>query len=124
MGFLSNIFGKKTNESQTEIYAREFIQLWDDEKFLEAKDLCFNKWTKEYPKDLNCFLAVIMLNAIMESVPLSKLQEAYNLVCGRDYDNYESESKSWYKNMAGKALEEYSFRQNGVPGISNVINIR
>ena len=97
---------KKVNDNENETFAKNFKLFWETQRFVEAKDLC-EDWVKKFPKDINCLYAVIIVNATMDTIPNSELNNSFSIL----KQQRGSELTYWYRDMAERAINYQAAEQ-------------
>jgi hypothetical protein len=84
-------------------YAEEFKELWENMRFVEARDL-HNEWLQKDPLDINCQYAIIIINGLAGSIPYSQLKGHLQKINSVSNGGGLTD---WYRYWAEIALEKH-----------------
>lgn len=129
MGFIDNLFGRngkqtesKKSNDENKTFAKNFKLFWETQRFVEAKEVCA-EWVKKYPKDIDCLYAVIIVNATMDTIPNSELNNSFLILKQQN----GSELTYWYKDMAERAIAfqaQEELAKSNYGGAQHVFRVR
>ncbi len=108
------------NDGNNKNYAFDFKSLWIKHEFVQATYI-YSKWADDYPNDLNCQYANIIINATMDSVSNGELLNKFRSL----NQQQGSELTPWFKDMAERAIgyqAQEELKKSGYGGVQNVIS--